>query len=645
MKNTISIFIIFFAIITAVSGQGKKSKGDDYFFQYSYKKAIIAYEDDMLKGIVLSPVQYLNLADSYFQVQNFEKANDMYLQYFSNDTITDNYRLNRLLLGLSKISDNNRIKEVLRDKGLGFQKELIENSDFNYNILSNKKVEGNLDFNVFNLISNSAQSDFSPSFYEDDLLFTSGRPLGKKANYEPTNESYLDIFKGKINTDGQLENPIVLSSLENSNYHKATPYFSEKLNSVFYVLSNTNDGELEFDENGKNSLAIGVQKLNGQFRFLWRDLSTSFYYPFYDANTDRLYFAANLDNGYGGTDIYYVNTNNGNVMSAPINLGPRINSPGNEIAPYIFENSLYFSSDVFYGLGGMDIYKASISGDEFGIPLNLGPTINSAEDDFGFVIKNKGDGLLGYFSSNRPGGKGGDDIYGFMVDEKPGIKTLVLKGKVLRQGKKTGLANANVKLKTKSGDLLHSAITSEDGAYRIEIPWQDEIVFEVSKEKHSVYSQNYTSTALEELQDIDANIGLVAYQDIVEEKEGQTVIKLKKFYFQKNRTSITEAIATELDKVVEAVSLFPEIQLRIETHTDSRGGGATNFRLTQQRSDAIKKYLISKGVSNANILYSVGYGEDKIINNCKNGVYCIELLHQQNQRCLLVVLNDNILFN
>ena len=645
MKYTTSIFIILFAITVSL-GQSKNSKGDDYFFQYAFKQAINAYENDMEDGIVLSQTQYLNLADSYFQTENYEKATKMYLQYFSNDTITDNYRLNRLLLGLSKTSDKGQVNELLNTKGLSLHKELLENTEFNTNLMATSNTEDEPEFRIFNLESNSPQSDFSPSFYNDNLLFSSGRPMGKKISYEPAGEAYLDIFKGKINEDGQIVNLTPLELLNSSEYHKATPYFSEKLNSFFYVLSNTFEGELEFDNNGKNALAIGFQRLDGDFKFLWRDLSTSFYYPFFDANTDRLYFAANLKGGYGGTDIYYVNTNRGNVMSAPINLGPRINSPGNEIAPYIFEKSLYFASDVFYGFGGMDIYKANVStNDQYGIPLNLGKSINTEDDDFGFVIKNHGDGLLGYFASNRPGGKGGDDLYGFMVDEKPGIKTLVLEGKITRWANKSPLPGANIILRETNGKLLKTMVTSEDGVFRIEVPWQDEVIFQVSKKRYSTFKQNYTSNTLEEPQDIKADVDLVAYDDIVEEKESQTVIKLKKFYFQKSKSSVTNEIAEELDKVVEVINLFPEIQLRIETHTDSRGGSATNFRLTQQRSDAIKKYLLSNGVSNSNILYSVGYGEDKIINNCKNGVYCIDMLHKRNQRSLLVVLNDNVLFD
>ncbi|WP_350284987.1 OmpA family protein [uncultured Croceitalea sp.] len=647
MKPLTSLLIFFFGI-SAMLGQDRRSKGDDYFFEYSYKEAIEAYQSDINEGLVLSPNQELNLADSYFKTGAFEKATEIYLQYYTNDTVMNSHRFNKLLQGLSKTSKKERIQELLASEHNQLSNESKENAEFNNDLLNADNESEPLNFEVFNLGGNSPQGDFSPTFYNNGLLFTSGRPIAEKSKFKPTGEGYLDIFNADINADGQISNPQQFNEIQSSKYHKATPYYSKELNSIFYVLSNTDDDELEFDENGKNALAIGAQKIGGSFRFLWRDLSTSFYYPFYDAETGRLYFAANFKDGYGGTDIYYVNTNGGNIMSAPINLGPRINSPGNEIAPYIFENSLYFSSDVFYGFGGMDVYKSNFeSSDKFSIPVNLGAEINSEEDDFGFIIRNEGDGLLGYFSSNRNGGQGKDDIYGFLVDEKPGLKTLTLKGKIFDETDGGVIANTTVQLLDASGaEVLSEMVSDGDGNYRVEIPWKDEVILRATKERHSTYVKRIQLATGQEQQTVfDVDIDLMQYDDLVEEKEGQTVLKLRKFYFQKSRSSLTPDITKELDKVVRAVTLFPQLQLRIETHTDSRGGGSTNFRLTQQRSDAIKRYLIDKGVSNSNILYSVGYGEDKILNNCKNGVYCIEMLHKQNQRSLFVVLNDNVLFN
>ena len=636
---------LFFMGLTFTAAQEKKSKGDAYFFQYAYEQAIAAYEKDIAKGYQLSSQQYLNLADSYFNQKDFEKAKTYFMDVFTNDSIMGNHHFNKMLQSLSKTSGNEQVNAFLNTKKTQLSSELIENSEFNQDVLHSASDLEEIEFRVFNLESNSPQSDFSPAFFNDQLLFTSGRPLGKKKSYIPSGETYLDLFSGKIDEVGQVGSTGMFIHVKQSNFHKATPFFSKKLNGVFYVLSNAIDGKLEFDDNGKNTLAIGFQKLNGDFQYLWKDLSTSFYYPFFEPESERLYFVAELEGGYGGTDIYYVNTNAGQIMSAPVNLGPRINSPGNEIAPYFYDNSLYFSSDVFYGMGGMDVYKSNLDVENrITIPINLGAQINSNKDDFGFIIRDHGEGLLGYFSSNREGGKGGDDIYGFMVDEKPGIKTLALYGKVIQPINNSPVERAIVRLKDAQGQVLKEVVTNEEGDYRVEVPWQEEATLEVVKARFSVFSQTYSEMALEQLQEMPSNIGLTDYKDIVEEKEGQTVIKLRSFYFDRGKSKITPSIAIELDKVVEAVKLFPEVQLRIETYTDSRGGSATNFRLTQARSDAIKNYLVSHGVAASAIPYAVGFGEKNILNNCKNGVYCLEMLHRQNQRSLIVVLNDNLLF-
>ena len=639
------VFVVFFLAVCWVSGQDRKSKGDGYFFAYAYQDAVSAYENDLTKGITLSTRQYRNLADAYFKLERFNKATEIYLQLFAKDSLVTDFHLNRLLQGLDRTADHETVYTFLKEENLKFSKELMENTDFNVQLLRSGKGMPELDFQIFNLQSNSPQSDFSPTFFGSKLLFTSGRPVGKRKNYIPAGEAYLDIFEGTIGQNGDISNSNPFQGIAKSEYHKATPYFSEALNSVFYVLSNTSEGELEFDDNGKNALGIGVQQLNGTFRMVWKDLGTSFYYPFYDQDSGRLYFAADLEGGFGGTDLYYVYTNNGQVMSAPINLGARVNSPGNEIAPYIFEETLYFASDVFYGLGGMDIYRTNLSGeDSFSIPVNLGRQINSPEDDFGFIIKNEGEGLLGYFSSNRAGGRGGDDVYGFLVAEKPGLKTLVLEGQVFNTATERSVPNAMVKVLSITGDPIKEVVSDVEGNYRIEIPWQEEVILETTKERYSLYSQQFKGEAIEQVAGAQ-NIPIVAYDNLVEEKEDQTVLKLNKFYFAKGKSTVTADIARELDKVVEAVKAFPAMQLRIETHTDSRGGSAYNFGLTQSRSDAIKQYLVGKGVPEGTILYAVGYGEDKILNNCTNGVFCLEMLHQQNQRSLFVVLNDNILFN
>ena len=293
----------------------------------------------------------------------------------------------------------------------------------------------------------------------------------------------------------------------------------------------------------------------------------------------------------------------------------------------------------------MDIYKSNIADNAYSIPINLGPSINTRQDDFGFIIKDHNEGLLGYFSSNREGGKGNDDLYGFLVDEKPGFKTFALKGKTLNALNNTGIPEVVIKAYNAKNELLQEVSSDEEGNYTLEVPWQENIKIVTEKSRFSSFTMLFDEEQMKQLEKQSFNLPISFYDDLVEKREGQMVVKLKKFYFGKGQTTITPSIANELNKVAEVVKLFPEIQLRIETYTDSRGGSSTNFKLTQRRSDNIKKYLLNQGVSSSNILYATGYGEQKILNNCTNGVYCIDYLHKENQRSLFVVLNDNILFD
>ncbi|WP_422859017.1 OmpA family protein [Flagellimonas sp. S174] len=647
LQRNIYLFVVLGLTGVSLFGQGKRLKGDDYFFQYSYNQAITAYESEQAKGTLLSDKQVLNLADSYYKVGKFDKASKVYAKVYEKDTsLLSSLQFNMMLQSLSATSDFTKVDSLLNEKSASFSGELLENAEFNVSLLRQQDQGERLDYRIFNARVNSPQSDFSPTFFEDEILFSSDRNQEvKKKN--ASGVAFLKIFRADIFDDGQVDNLRVFSDIPTSNYHKATPYYSKDLKTVFYVASNTKNGNLVFDENGKNALSIAKIPLEGTPQLLFRDLSTSFYYPFYEEATGRLYFAADFEDGYGGTDLYYVATNNGQIMSSPVNLGPRINSPGNEISPFIFENSFYFASDVFYGLGGMDIYQSTIEdGDSFSIPVNLGSGINSIEDDFGMVIRNEGAGLLGYFASNRKGGKGGDDIYGFRVAEKPGLKTITVKGRVVKAyDSKENVGTASIQLLGANGDVLKQTVSDEDGNYRLEIPWQDEITIRSTKHRFSNFVKNLKKEEIETLLQKDYDIGLSLYDDLVEEKEGQKVVKFQKFFFGRGRTNLDSSITDELDKVVEFINSFPTAQLRIETYTDSRGGNSTNFKLTQARSDAIKKYLINKGVPTSNILYSIGYGEQKILNNCTNGVYCLEVLHRKNQRTLIVVLNDNLLFN
>lgn len=634
------LFLTFFSIATFVClGQGNGSNGDNYFNGYEYQKAIQAYVKERSKK-PLTNHQLLNLADSYFNIRSYDNASKLYLDINKNDTIMSTTRFNRMLQSLSKTSDRDRVLTFLRTKSDMLTSELTENAEFNYELMAG--AVGTLDIQLFNIAVNSAQADISPTFYKDSLLlFSSSRIQKTKDTYIPTGESYLDIYSGTIDKKGAVSGATILSDIPFSKFHKSTPYYSEKADKLFYIVSNTIDGELAVDPNGKNALAIGMQDRNGKFQSLLKDLSTSFYYPFFDAKTERLYFAATFDDSYGGTDLYYVTTNNGQIMSAPTNLGPRINSAGNEIAPYLFDEDLYFSSDVFYGLGGMDVYKSNQNANGmYSIPVNLGEGINSTADDFGFIIKDKeNDQYFGYLASNRKGGKGGDDIYGFSLSSIPGLKTFMLSGQVKNISTQNGIDKVQITVFDAQGNNIKELSAKDDGSFTLEIPWQKGVTIKTVKERYSIFSATFTEEEMSAAEATPFNIDLVLLDNLVEEKEGQTVVKLNKFYFDKGRSTVTPSVAAELDKVVQAVANFPAIRLAIASHTDTRGSSSYNQKLSQSRSDAVKDYLIKKGVSSNVITESLGYGEERITNNCENGAYCLDFLHKQNERTLIKVFN------
>ena len=637
--KTKALIVFCFTMLATSFAQEKKSKADNLFYGYDYKNAIVEYQSEMAKA-PLNNGQLLNMADSYFKLGNFEDASKIYLDVHKRDTIMSSHRFNKMLQSLAKTSNTDRVKAFLSAKQASFSNELLENADFNYELL-NSEMGDDVDFQIFNIDGNSPQADFAPSFFKDKLLFSTGRIQKSKSTYVPSGESFLDIYVAQINSDGNIFSATSFTEIPNSKFHEATPYFSEEIGKLFYILSNTQGGELRYDENGKNSLAIGMSDTKGDLRFLLKDLSTSFYYPFYDAKSSKLYFAANFEEGFGGTDIYYVYTNNGQIMSEPTNLGPRVNSPGNEIAPYILDGSLYFSSDIFYGIGGMDMYKTNMHSDgSFSIPINLGKGINTTFDDFGLILKdNDPDGLLGYFSSNRNGGKGNDDIYGFRTKENLGLKTFALKGRVLNLNSKSGVVKAQVRLLGNDGGVLKEAYTNENGDFRLEIPWREQVTVQATKDRHSIFSVTYNENEFDGVQKGAFNIGLSLIDDVLTEKEGKQLVKIQKFYFDTGNAEITPKIKTELDKVVDAVQRFPQLKLAIESHTNSKGSNRSNNQLSQKRADAIKSYLIQNGLSASNILSATGYGEDKLINNCADGVFCLDFLHNQNERTNIVIAN------
>ena len=198
--------LLSFLLVSALGmAQVKKSKADVLFFEYAYNEAIKEYYKEMNQA-PLTNKQVLNLADSFYKIGNYKQASERYLEVYKKDSTMSNYHFSKMLAAMTKTSGSDRAKAFLATKTTSLSPELLENSEFNFDLLQSYDKEG-LDFKVFNINANSPQADFAPSFYGDKLLFSSGRRKDSKRVYAPSGEGYLDIYIGKADLGGQVLNP------------------------------------------------------------------------------------------------------------------------------------------------------------------------------------------------------------------------------------------------------------------------------------------------------------------------------------------------------------------------------------------------------------------------------------------------------
>ena len=386
--------------------------------------------------------------------------------------------------------------------------------------------------------------------------------------------------------------------------------------------------------------------------------------PSVSADGKTLIFAANDPEGWGGFDLYECRlTSDGFVEPR---LMPRtVNSQGNEAYPSMDGDTLYFSSDFFTGMGGYDIFKTfKLKDGSWANPLNMKPPINSGSDDFGFVIDNhsvKKEGIFqqGYFTSNRVGGKGNDDIYKFergtppprpvvIVPEKPKetkieykktLDIIVLEkvfqvsdnpnSKVL--GRKP-LTNSKVTINF-NGKKRELAVNTE-GVASLDLDENTDYAFIASHEGYLNNSEKFTSKGLGKdpanpIQRFEVEIVL---DKIYKNKE----ITLENIYYNYDKWDIRTDAEPTLIKLAQTLKENPSIKIQLSSHTDCRGKDDYNATLSQKRAESAVNFLISKGIASERLV-AKGYGESQpaVVCDCAK---CTEDQHQANRRTTFKVL-------
>jgi len=346
----------------------------------------------------------------------------------------------------------------------------------------------------------------------------------------------------------------------------------------------------------------------------------------------KLYFSSDRPGTRGGSDIWSVDIAPDGSLGAAENLGDVVNTESAEGFPFINnEGVIFFSSDGHTGLGMLDVFATLKGEDETSIVdvINLGIPVNSNKDDFAFTMNQNG--ITGYFASNRQGGRGSDDIYAFHREP-----ALHVEGIVTDAINTNPIIGAKITLFDENDNQIAYMETDENGYFQINIDRNKEYKIVANQDKYIEDYREFDSKNMQtELVTINANLLLNPIQDVVKLAN----IDLNTIYFNFNSHDIRDDAAIQLDKIVDLMQNdYPEMVIRIESHTDSRGALTYNDKLSIDRANSTYEYLISKGINPSRITEHQGFGERRLTNGCEDGQKCEEEEHQLNRRTQFIVV-------
>jgi len=591
-----------------------QSLADTYFFnsQYNqsytwYRKLISLYPED------IKPIYYLRASISARSNENYAIADRYMQQYFRMEkgtVIEDLY-----------VTDLNYLDSIAELR----PKYIVETTKIN-----------------------TEQSDFSSAFFgKDKLVFSSTYQASGQRDYEWTGEPFLDLYIADIGEEGQLENTQQIEGDINTAFHESSAVFTKDLKTVYFTRNNFKNGKKRSDR--KNTVRLKLMTANVDDDGNWSDVEElpfnndnySVAHPALSLDGKKLFFASDMPGTTGESDLWYVDIYKDGSYGDPINLGQKVNTEGRESFPYIADDgTLYFTSDALLGFGGFDIFKAELS--DSGIardPENMGLPINSAGDDFGFLIQTETN--TGYISSNRDGNRGSasDQIYYF----KPSKCVVEITGIVTDS--KTGnlMPGATVKLLDMGMNMIAEQIVQQDARYSFPEEVECGQVYYLITENGLAYSiAETTFVAPTTSQSVSVDMEIETFSQDCPPYDLGCLLGLNPIYFDLNKYFIRPDAEIELTKVFNAMIRFPELIIRIESHTDSRSPQSYNLRLSQNRATSTRNWLIQRGIAPTR-LSAVGYGESQLINRCADGVPCTEAEHQLNRRSMFIIENYQIL--
>ncbi len=594
---------------------------NEYYQQFAYSSAAREYEYVLSRKT--NPEAIVNLADCYHQMGNSVKTEFWYRKAIrlSNPRPEWDYILAQALMRNGNCTEaKTHLAKYLEYNSTDFRAQRMMNACDSMFVFYKDTSLYSVSLLKFNTPN---ENYFSPAFFRNGLVFLSDRKQKglSKTISDGTGKRFLDLFYVKRTDRGNWMEIEPLRGEVNGKFNEGPAVFSNNYSTMYFTRNNYLSNRAEKNSRNVNVLKIysaenkeGEWEINGPMYFNSDDYSVG--HPAINNTGTTMIFSSDMPWGYGGSDLYMVRWEGGDRWSNPVNLGAAVNTEGNEMFPFLLNDTiLYFASDGFTGMGGLDIYESRFSSGNWSNAENLGYPVNSSQDDFSFIM----DTTLrsGYFSSSRNGS--GDKIYSF-EKHPPQIKLFL----TLKEAQ-TGLPVSGARVKVKV-DGTNEKTYSVDASGKIKLAVEPGHIYSCRCDHPDFFLVNSEAST----------VGL-KFSDTLKLDVEMRRVQLNKAFvwngivFKKKEVQVKLSSGEALQSLAGLLRDNARLQVEIGSYTDSRNSDGENLELTQKRAEWVVNFLVSNGIS-ASRLTPKGYGETKLLNKCVNGLLCIDEEHEKNNR-------------
>jgi outer membrane protein OmpA-like peptidoglycan-associated protein len=636
-KQLIYLLTVLISSQFLIAQESKLNLAQKKYDELAFPQAIKLYEELATDGYK-SKELYENLANAYYYKADFAPAKIWYDSLF---TVTDDLSANtynKYVNALKTQGNYEKADALMQKMGVKYPDDArvkVYNSNKEY--LSKSTIAINT-AKVKNAGINSAYFDFSPAFYgEKSVVFSSTKSTKKSLlnKHSWTNESFTNLYVVDFENDSLIKGPKGFNAKINKFYNESSAVFTKDGKTMYFTRNNQLKTKAKTDTLNTVLLKIYKATYDGNkwtnvLELPFNSDNFSCAHPALSPDEKELYFSSNRPGSKGMSDIYKIAILENDTFGEPENLGDNINTEGRETFPFITQdNVLIFASDARAGLGGLDMYYVHLDSENKEIKT-FGQPINSSFDDFGLIYKDQIQD--GFFTSNRPeDNKGKDDIYRFKELEIPKI----FKINAIVQDEATSQSVEAIVVLLDGNKKQIAKLLSKDGKFEVPDLEQQQSYFVTIT--HPDYETYEGPISYKENQN---NLVFKLKKKVLElsEVDLAKILGIRIIYFDLNKSLIRNDAALELQKIADIMKEYPQMNIDVRSHTDSRYASEYNQKLSQQRAESTRDWLMNQCIAPERLKAS-GYGESKLINVCADGITCTEEQHQENRRSEFIIID------